>query len=295
MLHLITDYIRHLVTPSPHGSATTRIIDGKIVCESEPPCDHAQPDPPADPPLCVDVPPAASAHPDQILLKDGRVILRDSIIRHDEQYGGWWHSVAGLIFFTPRSDIVAIQRGEAITRIAEPTEAEIEEELDELTSYSEPEEYHITPDDTPLETIVEQCAAPHAESAAPAHVAPPLPEPEPRRTALTPDEAELFHATAKRLCAERDRDGIWMGLLLRGVSVSAIATLKLIGKAHVEETNGKRHKIPTWLHNALNLISPDEWRRSRNIIHRELRKYEVTPTLLTTATRYGTATTLATS
>lgn len=289
MLHLITDYIRHLVTPSPHDSATTRIIDGKIVCESEPPCDHAQPDPPADPPLCVDVPPAASAHPDQILLKDGRVILRDSIIRYDEQYGGWWHSVAGLIFFTPRSDIVAIQRGEAITRIAEPTEAEIEEELDELASYneSEPTEYHITPDDTPLETIVEQCAAPRAESSEL--------EPEPRRTALTPDEAELFHATAKRLCAERDRDGIWMGLLLHGVSVSAIATLKLIGKAHVEETNGKRHKIPAWLHNALNLISPDEWRRGRNIIHRELRKYEVTPTLLTTATRHGTATTLATS
>lgn len=289
MLHFITDYIRHLVTPSPHDSATTRIIDGKIVCESEPPCDHAQPDPPADPPLCVDVPPAASAHPDQILLKDGRVILRDSIIRYDEQYGGWWHSVAGLIFFTPRSDIVAIQRGEAITRIAEPTEAEIEEELDELASYneSEPTEYHITPDDTPLETIVEQCAAPRAESSEL--------EPEPRRTALTPDEAELFHATAKRLCAERDRDGIWMGLLLHGVSVSAIATLKLIGKAHVEETNGKRHKIPAWLHNALNLISPDEWRRGRNIIHRELRKYEVTPTLLTTATRHGTATTLATS
>ena len=86
-----------------------------------------------------------------------------------------------------------------------------------------------------------------------------------------------------------------MGLLLHGVSVSTIATLKLIGKAHVEETNGKRHKIPAWLHNALNLISPDEWRRGRNIIHRELRKYEVTPTLLTTATRHGTATTLATS
>ena len=305
MLHLITDYIRHLVTPSPHGSATTKIIDGKIVCESEPPCDHAQPDPPADPPLCVDVPPAASAHPDQILLKDGRIILRSDIIRRDEQYGGWWHSVAGLTFFTPRSDVVAVQRGEAITRIADPTEAEIETDLDELASYNEPEptEYHLTSDDTPLKTIVEQCAAPFVrleqpESPAPQaeSVAPSCetPEPTPRR-ALTPDEVELFRATAKRLCDERDRDGVWMGLLLHGVNVSSIHALKIIGKAHVEDESGKRRKIPTWLHNALNLISPDEWRRGRNSIHRELRKYEVTPTLLTTATRYGTTTTLATS
>ena len=48
------------------------------------------------------------------------------------------------------------------------------------------------------------------------------PEPAPRRT-LTPNEVELFRATAKRLCAERERDGIWMGLLLHGVSVSVIA------------------------------------------------------------------------
>lgn len=300
MLHAIVKHLRQLITPLPPNSTAITIKDGKILHESELSCDHAQPKaaPPTEQPRCVDVPLAESAHPDQILLKDGRVILRDNIIRHDEQYGGWWHSVAGLTFFTPRSDVVAVQRGETITRIAEPTEAEIEEELNELASYNEPEptEYHITPDDTPLEVIVEQFSAPQAESPEPAQAAQTVEKPEPRK-ALTPDEAELFHATAKRLCAERNRDGVWMGLLLHGVSVSNIAALKIIGKAHVEDENGRRIKIPAWLHNALNLISPDEWRRGRNIIHREMRKYEVTPTLLTTATHceHGTATTLATS
>ena len=287
------------IIAQPSQVTPVSIVDGRIIVSE--PSDPAQtlPDEIEEIDLTLHSTPAtASAHPDQILLKDGRIILRSNIIRRDEQYGGWWHSVAGLTFFTPRDEVLAIQHGERIIPMGDaPTEAEIEADLDELASYNEPEpaEYHLTPDDTPLEVIVEQCAMPSArpeqpESVAPANVAPPLPEPQPdatpeptpRRT-LTPDEIELFHATAKRLCAERDRDGVWMGLLLHGVSVSVINTLTLIGKAHVEETNGKRHKIPAWLHNALNLIEATEWRRSRNVIHKELKKYEITPSLLTTA------------
>lgn len=290
MLKAVLRVARHIIT-QPSQANPVSIIDGQIIV-SEPS------DPaaslfdemeeidltPYSTPAPAPAPAPATAHPDQILLKDGRVILRDNIIRHDEQYGGWWHSVAGLTFFTPRSDVVAVQRGETITRIAEPTEAEIEEELNELASYNEPEptEYHITPDDTPLEVIVEQFSAPQAESPEPAQAAQTVEKPEPRK-ALTPDEAELFHATAKRLCAERNRDGVWMGLLLHGVNVSSIHALKIIGKAHVEDESGKRRKIPTWLHNALNLIDANAWRRSRNVIHKELKKYEIAPSLLTAA------------
>ena len=297
----IQNYIRqHLFKTLPENEI--KIIDGVIVNGFEHEIAPAQTL--AQPP-CAEIETETVSRPDQIICKDGRVILRNDIIRCDNQFGGWWHTIANLTVFTPRSNILAIQRGEEMMRITEPTETQNEAELNELASYSalEPTEYHLTPDDTPLEVIVEQYTAsapmespaPQAESVAPAHVAPPLPAP--RKTALTPNEAELFLATAKRLCTERERDGIWMGLLLHGISVSAIATLKLIGKTHVEETNGKRHKIPAWLHNTMNLVDPNNWRRSRNIIHIELRKYEVTPTLLTTAAhgKHGTTITLATS
>lgn len=302
MINHALNFIRQVIRGRSHQAIhqQARIIDGRILAP-EPedlnliPEDiidltiyrQAQAEAPQEPepqePQAQQAPPLSSEppilHPDQILLRDGRVILRENIIRHDEHFGGWWHNLGGLSILVPQSNILAVQRGERI--IPAPTADEIEEELRELASY---DAKAAAPETTAPETIT--APTPETTPEAEADDIPditPDPAPEERRV-LTPQEADLFRATARRLCSERERDGIWIGLLLNGISVSKITKLKLVGKAHVEEATGKRHKIPAWLHNAMNLIEAKQWRRSRNIIHKELKKYEITPSLLNTAT-----------
>jgi hypothetical protein len=94
---------------------------------------------------------------------------------------------------------------------------------------------------------------------------------------LTPERIKMLNARAKELVVEGDRAGLWLGLALRGIPVSAIYDLEFITQTRIRFRKWKEIKevtIPEWLANGLRDISETKWRLSRGNITRKITKYE---------------------
>jgi len=94
---------------------------------------------------------------------------------------------------------------------------------------------------------------------------------------LTPQRIKMINAMAKELCVEGDRSGVWLGLTLRGVPVSAIAGIEFITPQRIRFKKWKELKettLPDWLSNAMRDIAETKWRLSRVNIKKKIERYE---------------------
>lgn len=115
-----------------------------------------------------------------------------------------------------------------------------------------------------------------------------LPSPETETPAVTPTtpcddptDPSDYLKLAESLCAQGNRDGIWIALSLLGVKPSYIETLTVTLDAdgtRVSTRNNQVIDVPAWLYQAMQNIA--EWKRSRNIVHREVAKYGTHPQAL---------------
>ena len=100
---------------------------------------------------------------------------------------------------------------------------------------------------------------------------------------LSEKEREIYWDLAKDLAKDGKREGIWIGLLLVGISPAAIQEAKFINKStlpHQLWGKEKEAKIEKWLYDACQSIPEENWRLGRRTIHKEVAKYEVSPRAL---------------
>lgn len=113
---------------------------------------------------------------------------------------------------------------------------------------------------------------------------PPKPEEVQQNGLLSEKEIQIYWTTAKELCQEGDRVGIWIGLSLLGARPSEIKELKMLNKSTIRVKRRKNDlsiKCPLWLITAMKDIH--DWRQGRKTIYTGVSQYEATPTLLNSA------------
>ncbi len=103
---------------------------------------------------------------------------------------------------------------------------------------------------------------------------------------LSAKESDIYWATARELCQEGKRAGIWIGLSLLGIRASEIERVKRVNQYTLSFQRRKTtHTIPcpNWLMEAMKAIAEDDWRKSRKTVHKEVSAYEITPSALNSA------------
>jgi hypothetical protein len=91
-------------------------------------------------------------------------------------------------------------------------------------------------------------------------------------------EGKIYWNLARQLCKEDNREGIWIGLCLSGITPRAIQKLEFINKTTVKWSKwGKDTEthIARWLYDACESI--EQWRRSHRTILRGISNHETTP------------------
>lgn len=100
----------------------------------------------------------------------------------------------------------------------------------------------------------------------------------PNPKTLSRNEIRMIRSTARDLCLEADRVGIWMGLSMIGIKPSEVKGLEYSsnGKSAVKiQRGGRMVKLdaPDWLTRAMHNIPDESWRLGRHSIHRGVLEY----------------------
>ncbi len=100
---------------------------------------------------------------------------------------------------------------------------------------------------------------------------------------LSEKEKDIYWDLAKDLVKDRKREGIWIGLLLLGISPAGIQEAEFANKSTLRYQlwgKEKEARIEKWLYDACQSIPEESWRLGRRTIHKEVAKYEVSPRAL---------------
>ncbi|MCP4696719.1 MAG: hypothetical protein GY862_07710 [Gammaproteobacteria bacterium] len=94
---------------------------------------------------------------------------------------------------------------------------------------------------------------------------------------LNPAQIEMYTTQAEKLCSEGNRSGVFIGLLLQGVSAAEIHGLEMVDGNIILKRKDEKIFIdaPGWLVQAMTVST--NWRRKRTTINREVRNYGTTP------------------
>lgn len=118
---------------------------------------------------------------------------------------------------------------------------------------------------------------------------PKKPTPKERET-LSTEQLQMYQTSARELCSEGNRAGIWIGLSLFKVQSSEIKTVRVNGDDESIIAGKRNIKVPKWLIQALTGIDQSKWAKGRNTIRKGLEKYGTTPhTLYLSAVASGSA------
>ena len=104
---------------------------------------------------------------------------------------------------------------------------------------------------------------------------------------MSEKEVQMYWTTARTLCKEQNREGVWIGLSLLDVRPSEIKGLQIVNNQTIRVTRRKKSvtvKCPLWLIDALR--NTKNWRQGRKTIHAGVSTYETTPSALNTAARF---------
>jgi hypothetical protein len=96
---------------------------------------------------------------------------------------------------------------------------------------------------------------------------------------LTADQVGMYRNQAQKLCREENRNGVFLGLLLLGISPTEIHGLELVN--NMIRIKRKNEKLlidaPAWLMRAMTTIPEKKWRKKRGTVIKEVKAYAITP------------------